>query len=53
MISKAIQYTNDQNAPQYGSKFILVCEVALGESKLMKRHNANYEFEEGINSIIG
>ncbi|CDW79015.1 nad(+) adp-ribosyltransferase-3 [Stylonychia lemnae] len=53
MISKAIQYTNDQNAPQHGSKFILVCEVSLGEQKQVKRFNQNFVFEEGINSIQG
>jgi hypothetical protein len=33
MLSKALQYTNDANAPQSSSRFVLVCEIALGESK--------------------
>jgi hypothetical protein len=30
MISKSLQYTHDPNGPQFGSKFVIVCEVALG-----------------------
>lgn len=51
MISKAILYTEDQNAHFSGSKLIVVCEVALGDSKEVTRHNNNFKFEEGIQSI--
>jgi hypothetical protein len=33
MVMKAIQYTGDVNRQGSGSRFILVCEVALGSTK--------------------
>lgn len=53
MLSKAIMYTQDRNAQASGSRFILVCEVALGESKPMTRFSYNYVLEAGYNSVYG
>ena len=53
MLSKAIQYTNDQNAPQASSRFVLLCEVALGKSKEHNRIHADYQLEAGFNSVHG
>lgn len=36
MVNKALQYTNDQNANVSGSKFVIICEVALGKIKEMR-----------------
>lgn len=52
-VSKAIQYTNDANAPAQSSRFVIVCEVALGNSQNLNRFSHDYKLQEGFNSVIG
>jgi Poly(ADP-ribose) polymerase catalytic domain len=53
MIMKAIQYTGDANRQGGGSRFVLVCEVALGNTKEFMRPDNGFEFTEEINSVLG
>ena len=53
MVEKSLQYANDENASQHSSKFVLLCEVALGNSKEFKNPQPNYELEQGYDSIVG
>jgi hypothetical protein len=53
MVMKAIQYTGDANRQGGGSRFVLVCEVALGKTKEFMRADNNFEFSDEINSILG
>lgn len=41
--AKAFQYTADRNAPSFSSKFVLICEVALGNTKEVNRFNNNLD----------
>ena len=50
---KAIQYTGDANRQGSGSRFVLVCEVALGETKEFMRTENDFDYTEKINSIQG
>jgi hypothetical protein len=52
-VSKALQYTNDLNAPSNSSKFVLLCDVALGKQKEMNKIQNNYKLEENFNSVMG
>ncbi|TNV74105.1 hypothetical protein FGO68_gene9830 [Halteria grandinella] len=49
MLTKAIMYTEGCS----GSRYVLVCEVALGKSKEVTKHLNNEAIEEGFDSIIG
>ena len=51
MLTKAMMYTGDNINGT--SRYVLVCEVALGKSKEMLRVNNNYELEAGFNSVVG
>ena len=53
MFQKAFQYTQDNNGYASGSRFVLICEVALGEQKDFTRIQNNYVMEEGYNSVMG
>ena len=48
MLAKAIQYTNDPNGSAYGSRFVLVCEVALGTTKELMNIKQDFELQEGF-----
>ncbi len=53
MVMKAIQYTGDANRQGGGSRFVLVCEVALGKTKEFMRADNKFQFSDDINSIVG
>ena len=52
MIAKSIQYTGDQ-IQGGGSRYVLVCEVALGQIKETMKTNNDFKLDEGFHSVWG